>query len=245
MITKDAFSQRDNNLKLDIYTRTSKSVKLGFLLAIVGGFLDAYTFICRGEVFANAQTGNIVLLGIDVTKGDFEQALMAFLPILAFIVGVVVAEGIRNFTAPSAAFIISAEHIILIIEIILLFIIGFIPTTVPHIFVTVPISFVSSVQISSFRTLIDSPYCTTMCTGNLRSASQAAYMAFINKDKKSAKNALRYGIIIMSFLIGACIGGLLTLWVGVKSIWFSAIILAFSLSLYHIDAYLYLNKHSR
>ena len=40
----------------------SETFRLGILLAIVGGFLDAYTYISRGEVFANAQTGNICLL---------------------------------------------------------------------------------------------------------------------------------------------------------------------------------------
>lgn len=36
----------------------------GLLLAGAGGFLDAYTFVGRGGVFANAQTGNIVLLAV-------------------------------------------------------------------------------------------------------------------------------------------------------------------------------------
>lgn len=75
---------------------TSESVKLGILLAIVGGFLDTYTFIGRGGVFANAQTGNVVLVGIEAATGDWEQAMFHAVPILAFIVGVVVAEMIKN-----------------------------------------------------------------------------------------------------------------------------------------------------
>ena len=39
----------------------SESLLLGAILATVGGFLDAHTYICRGKVFANAETGNIVL----------------------------------------------------------------------------------------------------------------------------------------------------------------------------------------
>ena len=31
-------------------------------LSISGGLQDAYTYLARGYVFANAQTGNIVLL---------------------------------------------------------------------------------------------------------------------------------------------------------------------------------------
>ena len=51
----------------------SENFILGIMLALTGGFLDAYTYITRGGVFANAQTGNIVLMGINLAKGDFER----------------------------------------------------------------------------------------------------------------------------------------------------------------------------
>ena len=41
-----------------------ESFFLAVLLTITGGFLDAYTFCCRDQVFANAQTGNVVRVGI-------------------------------------------------------------------------------------------------------------------------------------------------------------------------------------
>ena len=47
----------------------SETLHLGMLLAAVGGFLDAYTYLSRGKVFANAQTGNLVLLGIRAFEG--------------------------------------------------------------------------------------------------------------------------------------------------------------------------------
>lgn len=34
----------------------SESLRLGLLLALAGGFMDAYSYIERGGVFANAQT---------------------------------------------------------------------------------------------------------------------------------------------------------------------------------------------
>ena len=39
----------------------SESIELGILLALSGGFMDAYSYIGRGGVFANAQTGNMLL----------------------------------------------------------------------------------------------------------------------------------------------------------------------------------------
>lgn len=209
--------------KMSVSKITTESLRLGILLAIVGGFLDAYTYVGWGGIFANAQTGNIVLVSIELSKGQWIQALLHMPPILAFIVGVVVAESIKK--SPPKLFIKDSVRTILLLEIIVLFIIGFVPTTVPNSFVTVTISFVSSVQISTFRKLHDYPYSTTMSTGNLYSASQAAYIAVVNKDRKSALKALGYFTIIFSFIIGAFLGGLITSSIGVKAIWGAAMVL--------------------
>ena len=45
----------------ELVWQMSETFRVGALLACVGGFLDAYTFLCRGGVFANAQTGNLAL----------------------------------------------------------------------------------------------------------------------------------------------------------------------------------------
>jgi uncharacterized membrane protein YoaK (UPF0700 family) len=216
---------------------TAESLRLGVLLAIVGGFLDAYTFICRGGVFANAETGNIVLVALGITNRNYKNALMAAIPIVAFVIGVLVTERIREASIRKYEGSEKAEKVILIIEAIVLFIIGFIPNTIPHIFVTSTIAFVSSVQISSFRRLVDSPYSTTMCTGNLRTASQSAYLAITKKDKEASARTIRYVVIIISFLVGASLGGVLTLYIGIKSIWFCSLLLLISKTIFIIDEY--------
>ena len=70
--------------KIPSHEITSESLRLGILLAIVGGFLDAYTFICRGGVFANAETGNIVLVALGITNRNYKNVFMAALPIFAY-----------------------------------------------------------------------------------------------------------------------------------------------------------------
>ena len=75
----------------------SESFFLTAILAIVGGFLDSYSYLMRGHVFANAQTGNIVLFGVNLQKRDFTQAFYYFVPILAFAVGVILVEIIKHF----------------------------------------------------------------------------------------------------------------------------------------------------
>ena len=47
----------------------SESIGLGTILALSGGFMDAYSYIERGKVFANAQTGNMLLFGVNLSEG--------------------------------------------------------------------------------------------------------------------------------------------------------------------------------
>ncbi|MED1204429.1 YoaK family protein [Heyndrickxia acidicola] len=202
---------------------TSESLHLGILLAIVGGYLDSYTFLSRGGVFANAQTGNIVLLGIKIAQGNWTQALLHIPPILAFVLGVGVVESFKSprmkklFKLPARA--------ILLLEIAVLIIVGMLPEGIPNIIVTVVISFVASLQVSSFRKLITWSYNTTMTTGNLRTATQAAYRAMMEKNKEAAGQALKFYTIIGSFLFGALGGGILTMHLENRAIWIAAVLL--------------------
>lgn len=221
--------------KFDIHNKTSESIALGILLSIVGGFLDSYTFVCRGGVFANAQTGNIVLVAIAINSKNIFKILTALLPILAFIAGVIICEW-RN----KHHFIFQGIHskrAILMLEAIVLFIVGFIPTTSPNLIVTVAISFVSSLQIASFRKLSGIPYSTAMCTGNLRSACEAIYTGISSNNLDEIKKSLRYGTIIITFIIGALLGAILTSYFNYKSIWFCVFILIISIFLFTLNEY--------
>jgi len=209
-----------------------ESFRFAILLAIAGGFLDSYTYIGRGGVFANAQTGNIVLLAIYASKGELMNALTAIPPILAFIVGIIVTQAIQNNS--SRLYILSWQRAVLIFEIIVFFIIGFIPNTIPDIIVTVTVSFMASVQVASFPKLVNDAYSSTMSTGNLKAASKAAYIAFTKRDREAAIRSIRFFTIVFSFLFGAFLGGLLTSIIGVKAIWGDAIVLVFALILFNI-----------
>lgn len=46
----------------------SESIELGIILALAGGFMDVYSYIGRDHVFANAQTGNILLVGVSISE---------------------------------------------------------------------------------------------------------------------------------------------------------------------------------
>ena len=64
----------------------SESLFIGILLSVSGGIMDAYSYIYRGEVFANAQTGNVLLFSIHLSNGEWVEALHYAFPIMAFCV---------------------------------------------------------------------------------------------------------------------------------------------------------------
>lgn len=180
----------------------------GGLLAVVGGFLDAYTYILRGGVFANAQTGNIVLLAINIAKGAFYQAGFYIIPILAFALGVYITEIIKTKFTKKA--FIKWEHFVILIEIVLLFLAGFMPESVPPGIVNVTVSFICSIQVNSFRKIRGVPYASTMCTGNLRSCFENLYKYTHHKDRQALLSCIKYIGIILLFILGACIGTVLS-----------------------------------
>lgn len=74
----------------------SETIGIGIILAISGGLMDAYSYICRGQVFANAQTGNILLLSISLSTGDISGFLHHFYPVVAFASGIALAILLRH-----------------------------------------------------------------------------------------------------------------------------------------------------
>ena len=75
-------------MKHKIHGQMSDSFLTAAFLSVSGGLQDAYTYIFRGKVFANAQTGNILLLGINISERNWHMALHYLVPVLAFAIGI-------------------------------------------------------------------------------------------------------------------------------------------------------------
>lgn len=189
----------------------SESLLLGGLLAMAGGFFDAYTYLCRGGVFANAQTGNIVLFGLKLAEGEWQRALTYLLPILAFAFGVVAAELVKRHgkreNRPDAG--LHWRQVIVIAEIVLLAVVAFLPQQMNMVVNTV-ISFVCAMQVETFRKVRGSAFATTMCTGNLRSGTEQLIIWRQTGNRKAAHKARHYYAIILWFIAGAALGALCT-----------------------------------
>ena len=189
-----------------------ESLFVGAVLAVIGGYLDAYTYIARGQVFANAQTGNVVLLGLRAADGEWARALMYLMPIIAFALGIFLSESIRRHFDGGKLY---WQQYIILLELVVITIVSLLPQgsydninfdTISNIM----ISFVCSLQVQSFRRIRNITCATTMCTGNLRSAVESLDKYKNTRELKYLHDAGKFFGIVLFFIIGAVISTFLT-----------------------------------
>ena len=66
----------------------SESMLTAAFIILSGGLQDAYTYLCRGKVFANAQTSNIVIFSAYLFGGDCAHSRRYLVPALSFMLGI-------------------------------------------------------------------------------------------------------------------------------------------------------------
>ena len=159
----------------------SESIELGILLALSGGFMDAYSYIGRGEVFANAQTGNMLLLGVHLSEGNIPAAIRYLCPVLAFTFGIALADIVRNSGIGSH---LHWRQISVVAEAIILTIVSFLPQS-HNLLANSLTSLACGIQVESFRKIHGNGIATTMCIGNLRSGTEYLHV-LPDKKKRSS-----------------------------------------------------------
>ena len=186
------------------FQRSESNLTMAFL-TMSGGLQDAYTYINRGGVFANAQTGNIVRMSENLLEWDLNGFLSYLFPVLAFALGVMVSEEVRVRSKDKSK--LHWREYVVGIEILILFISAFIPHKLDSL-ANALISLSCAMQVEAFKKVHGFAYASTMCIGNLRSGTEAFHEYLVTKDKKFRTKSLEYFGMITIFAIGAGIGTL-------------------------------------
>lgn len=197
----------------------SESFFLSALLSFSGGLQDAYTYNVRGKVFANAQTGNVVLMSQNLMSGQWLRSLYYLCPLVAFALGVFAAEKIES------RFRSSGKSFILLLEMAALALVGLMPSQW-DMGANALVSFSCAMQVQAFRKVHGYGYASTMCIGNLRSGTESLSRYLRTKDREALVQAGYLFGIIFVFALGAGLGGILSAVTGIRTIWFSVAILA-------------------
>ena len=190
-------------------TKGSQTYLAALILTLTGGYLDAYTYYARGGVFANAQTGNIIKLGLRMAEGRFSACLNYLIPICAFTLGVTAVLVIESvFRRFSIRYI---RRMVILAEIIAFAAAAFVPLAEEtNIIANTLVSFGCAMQMEAFRSFGGEVIATTVSTGNLRKAIEYLYKAFTRKKAEDLSSALRCIVIVFVFIGGVFLGAVLT-----------------------------------
>lgn len=203
-------------MRLRHYDQMSDSYLTAGFIILSGGFMDAYTFVTRGGVFANAQTGNLVRLGGALVDGSPSGTMEFILPLTAYALGVFITEFVHRKMQKSPG--MHWRQGIVLTEILIFLVVGFMPRELDMLANSL-VSFSCAMQVQAFQKIHRYTYASTMCIGNLRNGTEALCDFFLTKDKKLLRRAIIYYSVILTFTTGAAAGCFMSRIMGLHAIW--------------------------
>ena len=214
-------------MKTKHHGQMSESFLTAVFLSLSGGLQDAYTYLFRGKVFANAQTGNIVLLSANIMDGQWDRVLHYLVPLCAFALGVLLAEQMRECFREMQR--LHWRQLVVLGEVLL----GFLPPE-QNLLANAIVSFACAMQVQAFRKVDGYAFASTMCIGDLRSGMEALCIWRKSHDPKAKDRMQRYFSIILLFALGAGMGSIGAAHLGGRAIWISCGLLLVSFALMFI-----------
>lgn len=180
----------------------AERTRFGALLTMAAGSIDAYSYLFHGQVFAGLQTGNLILLGLNLGQGHLRYSLRALISILAFFVGTLVIRWLQrqpNLSQQS----LTRQKIVLLYEMSLLLLVACTTQWLPALLTTMLLSITAAAELQEFRRLNGSPFTPLMMTGNLRILAETAFDGLFYHESAALKKLQATAIVMFMFTLGA------------------------------------------
>ncbi|WP_125713148.1 YoaK family protein [Companilactobacillus kedongensis] len=215
--------------KFPIYERTL----MAQLMAMTSGGIDAYSYLTHGHVFASMQTGNLILLGVNIIDGKFSVILNYLLPILTYCIAAAITKWFQLHFPKEAR--VDRQSLILSFELFVFLIVAIISDIVPLDITILMISFAISAQFVEFSSLHGMPVNTLMMSGNIKKVGMLTVDGVINKKPKSIRRAKRSLLLILAFFIGIIVSAWAVKILDRQAILFEVLILLVALFVVHFN----------
>jgi uncharacterized membrane protein YoaK (UPF0700 family) len=191
------------------------------LLMLSAGMMGAYTFSLRGGIFCNAQTANFVMMAVAFGDGEISLGFYYLIPISAYLAGAIISEILPKPVKKIG--LLRWDTYLIGFEIIVLFILGWLPLSLPDQIVQVSINFICSMQYNTFRQNEGVPMATTFCTNHLRQTG-INLVAYIKKhDKENARRLKKHLTMLLVFFLGGIVLAFFCHIIVEKAIWLAMI----------------------
>ena len=173
------------------------SKRLALFLTFCAGYVDAYTFIERGNTLVAGQTGNVVFLSVGIVQHNVADAEVKILTLLSFMLGVFL------LTIYKEKLKIVKKPILSLVPLgVLSLIIGFVPLTVDNHFIVPPLAFCIGLVTTAFGEVSGIAYNNAFMTGNIK----RTMLAFGDYVRTKHTPFLREGLIFVSLLSSFVLG---------------------------------------
>lgn len=170
--------------------------------------MDAWVYLAHGHLFANAQTGNVVLFAIHAAAGEMSDAAHFVPSITAFAVGLLSSRLVGAWLKKKG---LNSRNVRLSAECVVLLILALAVGKLPNGIVAACVGFVAAIQITSLSHIGSAGFNTGMTTGNLRGAVSAAVATWLDpSSRENPAKAATLGWMCLSFVAGALAGGSVT-----------------------------------
>lgn len=190
------------------------------LLMMAAGMMGAYTYNLRGGVFCNAQTANIVMMSIAFGKQEWLHGCYYFIPVSAYLAGSFLSELLPS-PVKRLGFLRWDTYLVAF-ETLMLFLIGFIPLSVPHQVVQVLVNFLASMQYNTFRQAEGVPMATTFATNHIRQIGVGLAKELAHRrtgDHAHRRKLLRHAQMLAFFTAGSVAGALCCRLLAERAVW--------------------------
>ncbi|MFS9276051.1 YoaK family protein [Streptococcus mitis] len=198
---------------LPIRKISRQSKRLALFLTFCAGYVDAYTFIVRGNTLVAGQTGNVVFLSVELIQNNVSDVRDKVLTLLAFMMGVflltVYKEKLRIVKKPILSLFPLA---------ILSIIIGFVPQTVDNIYLVPPLAFCMGLVTTAFGEVSGIAYNNAFMTGNIKRTMLAFGDYFRTKHTPFLREGFIFVSLLGSFVLGVVFSAYLTIFYHEKTI---------------------------
>lgn len=172
---------------------------VGLLLTFLGGAMDGYTYI-HYDVFASAQTGNLVLAIIQAGEGLWGSVGKKLLSTLFFLLGILLAKLLIQYFDSQRNYY--WRLYVLFYEAIIFALVGIKEINQHPALVTVMISFSAAIQWVSFDKINGRAYTNLFTTGNLKGMTTNFYDYLIAKKKGAKEGFFHFFEVVIAFILG-------------------------------------------
>lgn len=187
--------------------------------------MEAYTYLLKGGVFCNAQTGNVAMMGVKFAQGNYIGAVYYLIPLTFYALGITltvrgpihirtgryVRAIHRNQASSAQGYYLTWEVLYIFVQMAIFVVLALLPERLPDACWHVPITFLCAMQYNTFNQFHGVTLATTFCTNNLRQTAIRINKGMLTGKRHFFREAGIYAQAIAYFALGAGIGGVLAL----------------------------------